>query len=79
MARLVDATQACVSAIHGQPCKSVSWPTMLPLPRFQCRPEVANNPWQWFVPADEDLPKYQDNRGHVRNVTVRKDKGIGPD
>ncbi|HKK18830.1 MAG TPA: hypothetical protein VJ952_09145, partial [Opitutales bacterium] len=35
------------------------------------RPEVANNPWQWFVPVDEDLAKYQDNRGLVRNVVVR--------
>jgi dipeptidyl-peptidase-4 len=35
------------------------------------RPEVANNPWQWFVPLDEDLPNYQDNRGFVRNVVVR--------
>ncbi|WP_158279858.1 glycosyl hydrolase family 28 protein [Coraliomargarita sinensis] len=35
------------------------------------RPEMANNPWQWFVPLDEHLPKYQDNRGLVRNVAVR--------
>ncbi len=35
------------------------------------RPEVAHNVWQWFVPEDEDLPRYQDNRGLVRNVTVR--------
>jgi len=35
------------------------------------RPEVANNPWQWYVPADEDLHQFQDNRGHVRNVVVR--------
>lgn len=35
------------------------------------RPEVANNPWQWFVPLDKDLPEFADNRGLVRNVTVR--------
>lgn len=35
------------------------------------RPEVANNVWQWFVPEDQDLLRYQDNRGLVRNVTVR--------
>ncbi|MFO8026466.1 MAG: hypothetical protein R6U56_02240, partial [Opitutales bacterium] len=35
------------------------------------RPERANNPWQWYVPTDENLPRYADNRGLVRNVTVR--------
>jgi len=35
------------------------------------RPEVANNPWQWFVPLDENLANFQDNRGFVRNVVVR--------
>lgn len=35
------------------------------------RPEIANNVWQWFVPTDQDLSKYQDNRGLVRNVVVR--------
>jgi|GEM_PF-644616 dipeptidyl-peptidase-4 len=35
------------------------------------RPEVANNPWQWYVPLEENLPDFQDNRGLVRNVVVR--------
>lgn len=35
------------------------------------RPEIANNPWQWFVPLDENLPEFADNRGLVRNVVVR--------
>jgi hypothetical protein len=35
------------------------------------RPKQANNPYQWFVPADEDLVRYEENRGHVRNVVFR--------
>lgn len=35
------------------------------------RPEVANNPWQWYVPADEETAKFEANRGLVRNVSVR--------
>lgn len=35
------------------------------------RPKQANNPYQWYVPADEDLVKYEENRGHVRNVVFR--------
>ncbi|MGB0743761.1 MAG: hypothetical protein ACPGSB_04475 [Opitutales bacterium] len=35
------------------------------------RPEVANNPWQWFVPEEDDLPKFEENRGLVRNVVIR--------
>lgn len=39
------------------------------------RPALANNPYQWFVPAEADLEKYQANRGlvrgvHLKNVTV---------
>jgi hypothetical protein len=35
------------------------------------RPKQANNPYQWYVPADEDLMKFEENRGHVRNVVFR--------
>lgn len=35
------------------------------------RPEMANNPWQWYVPEDAELAKYQENRGLVRNVVLR--------
>lgn len=38
------------------------------------RPEVANNPWQWYVPMDENLSDFEANRGLVRNVTVRNVK-----
>ena len=35
------------------------------------RPAMANNPFQWYVPADDDLAQFEDNRGHVKNVVVR--------
>ncbi len=35
------------------------------------RPEVANNPWQWFVPPASEVERYEKNRGLVRNVTFR--------
>lgn len=35
------------------------------------RPTRANNPYQWFVPAAEDLPQFEANRGLVRNVILR--------
>jgi len=38
------------------------------------RPERANNPYQWYVPAEADLPKFEKNRGLVRNVVVRNMK-----
>lgn len=34
-------------------------------------PARANNPYQWYVPADDDLPKYENHRGHVRDVIFR--------
>jgi hypothetical protein len=42
------------------------------------RPVRANNPWQWFVPAKEDLPRFEANRGWVRNVTIRNVKVLTP-
>lgn len=38
------------------------------------RPEKANNPYQWYVPSTEDLPRYEINRGLVRNVIFRNVK-----
>ena len=35
------------------------------------RPERANNPWQWYVPAEADTEKHEANRGLIRNVTLR--------
>lgn len=35
------------------------------------RPERANNPWQWYVPAEADTATYEANRGLIRNVTLR--------
>jgi len=40
----------------------------------QHRPKKANNPYQWYVPAPEDLPLYENNRGLVRNVVFRNIK-----
>ncbi len=40
-------------------------------PPAEHRPERANNPYQWYVPAEEDTEKYQANRGLVRDVTLR--------
>ena len=40
-------------------------------PPKEHRPERANNPYQWFVPAEEDTEKFQANRGLVRNITLR--------
>ena len=35
------------------------------------RPEVANNPWQWFVPPAEETARYEGKRGLVRNIVFR--------
>jgi hypothetical protein len=35
------------------------------------RPKQANNPYQWYVPAERDLVTYEASRGHVRNVVFR--------
>jgi len=35
------------------------------------RPERANNPWQWYVPADGDTGKFEAKRGQIRNVVMR--------
>lgn len=40
----------------------------------QHRPKKANNPYQWFVPAEEDLPRFESNRGLVRDVVFRNVK-----
>lgn len=43
------------------------------------RPEKANNPWQWYVPqGEEEIAKYEGNRGSVRNVRVRNMTVVNP-
>jgi hypothetical protein len=34
-------------------------------------PARANNPYQWYVPASDSLPQYENNRGNVRDVIFR--------
>lgn len=42
-------------------------------------PEQANNPWQWYVPqGNVEKAKYEENRGYIRNVTVRDMTVIHP-
>jgi hypothetical protein len=38
------------------------------------RPQQANNPYQWYVPAKQDVALYEANRGHIRNVVFRNVK-----
>jgi len=40
-------------------------------PPAEHRPKLATNPYQWYVPAVADLPKYEAKRGLVRNVIMR--------
>ncbi len=35
------------------------------------RPALANNPYQWFVPAEADTAQFQANRGLVRGVRLK--------
>ena len=35
------------------------------------RPTLANNPYQWFVPAETEKANYQENRGLVRGVRFK--------
>jgi hypothetical protein len=41
-------------------------------------PAMANNPYQWFVPAEADIPAFEANRGHVRNVVIRNVSTLAP-
>ncbi len=45
-------------------------PTRKAVPK-QHRPERANNVYQWYVPAEADLPLYEKNRGLIRNIVLR--------
>jgi len=40
------------------------------------RPALANNPYQWFVPKQENLALYQENRGTVRNVRLKNIRAL---
>jgi hypothetical protein len=48
-------------------------PQRKPIPAAHL-PAKANNPYQWYVPTAEDLPRYENNRGLVRNVVFRNIK-----
>lgn len=48
-------------------------PMRKPVPA-EHRPARANNPYQWFVPSAEELPRFEANRGLVRNVVLRNVK-----
>jgi hypothetical protein len=39
-------------------------------PPKENRPEKATNPYQWFVPAPEDVATYEGNRGWLRGVQL---------
>lgn len=45
-------------------------PQRQPVPA-EHRPARANNPYQWHVPAAADLPRFESQRGLVRNVIIR--------
>lgn len=47
-------------------------------PPREHRPRRANNVYQWYVPSKEDLPKYEKNRGLVRNVVIRNMNVLTP-
>jgi hypothetical protein len=36
------------------------------------RPEVATNPWQWYVPPTHEIARYEPHRGAVRKVILRQ-------
>jgi hypothetical protein len=48
-------------------------PARKPVPA-EHRPAMANNPYQWYIPAAEDIVRFEGNRGHVRNVVLRQVK-----
>jgi hypothetical protein len=48
-------------------------PKRKPVPK-ENRPKQANNVYQWYVPAEVNLPRFESNRGLVRNVVVRNMK-----
>jgi hypothetical protein len=48
-------------------------PARKPVPA-EHRPKLATNPYQWYAPSEEELPRFESNRGLVRNVVVRNVK-----
>ena len=42
------------------------------------RPALANNPYQWFVPGENDIARYQTNRGQVRGVHFKNVRVLTP-
>ena len=72
--RLIDFTLGL--SIYSDDCPGPyrrSNPKRKTVPK-QHRPVQANNVYQWFVPADQDLKKFEANRGLIRNITIRNMK-----
>lgn len=42
------------------------------------RPALANNPYQWFVPAENDTARHEANRGLVRGVHFKNVRVLTP-
>lgn len=69
--RLIDFTLGL--SIYSDDCPGPyrrSNPKRKSVPK-EHRPTQANNVYQWYVPAEQDLGKFEANRGLIRNITVR--------
>lgn len=69
--RLIDFTLGI--SIYSDDCPGPyrrSNPDRVAVPE-EHRPVQANNVYQWYVPAEEDLETFNANRGLIRNITVR--------
>ncbi len=69
--RLLDFTVGL--SIYSDDCPAPyrrSNPQRKPVPA-EHRPAHACNPYQWYIPAEEDLPRFENNRGLVHNVVIR--------
>lgn len=76
--RLIDFTLGL--SIYSDDCPAPyrrSNPKRETVPKER-RPVQANNVYQWYVPAEQDLEKFEANRGLIRNITVRNMKVVSP-
>ena len=76
--RLIDFTLGL--SIYSDDCPGPyrrSNPKRKTVPK-ELRPVQANNVYQWYVPAAQDLAKFEANRGLIRNITVRNMKVLTP-
>ena len=75
--RLIDFTLGI--SIYSDDCPEPyrrSNPDRIAVPE-EHRPVQANNVYQWYVPAEEDLEKFNTNRGLIRNISVRDMTVVG--